>query len=136
MEMVLCLTLRVTSQMLVVADSPQCVSLLATHSLPLPSQIPPQLRHDGPRSTPRTQHTTAHPHTRLVLPCTPSSPAARNPAGFCTLRMYDIVSAKGKEYFTSWFASLFQENEEGKVFDEYPGVTFVSRDSAHLIHEV
>lgn len=24
----------------------------------------------------------------------------------------------------------------GKEFDEYPGVTFVSRDSAHLIHEV
>ena len=50
--------------------------------------------------------------------------------------MYDIISANGREYFTSWFTLLFREDEEGKVFDEYPGVTFVSRDSAHAIYEV
>lgn len=56
--------------------------------------------------------------------------------GFCTLHMYDVVSAKGTDYFMRWFSVLFSECEEEKVFPEYPSVGFLSRDCVHLMHEV
>lgn len=56
--------------------------------------------------------------------------------GFCTLLMFDAISASGVDPFVRWFTLLFSEGKEFHMFEDYPGVEFTTRDATHVMHEI
>jgi hypothetical protein len=57
--------------------------------------------------------------------------------GHCTLLMYDRLAAEGGEdLFAAWLPRLFGEDFATYTFDEYPGVEFMIRDTAHTMHDL
>eukprot|EP01098_Paradermamoeba_levis_P008170 TRINITY_DN3386_c0_g1_i1.p1 TRINITY_DN3386_c0_g1~~TRINITY_DN3386_c0_g1_i1.p1 ORF type:complete len:226 (-),score=50.98 TRINITY_DN3386_c0_g1_i1:82-759(-) len=56
---------------------------------------------------------------------------------YCTMLMWkEVGKEKGDAVFVDWFVKLFTENMKTHHFKDYPGITFLNRDTIKTLHEI
>ncbi|KAK9823610.1 hypothetical protein WJX72_004211 [[Myrmecia] bisecta] len=57
--------------------------------------------------------------------------------GFCTLQLWRAMAVTGgKAAFVDWMSQLLLENMEAQTFTQYPGHTYLNRDTIETLHHV